>query len=167
MKIVSNGIPKNTKRDVCKKAIEHFCSSLLSENLFKKIHLNLIFVNDPSNRNIFASCTWEDDNYRPKEFTIEIDHSLKPKEMLTALAHECVHLKQYAKGELIDHIRQEKTRWTGSFHGKKKTYILDDEKYYWEYPWEREARALEMELVHKFLKYKNDKQFNKNFSLKK
>ena len=87
--------------------------------------------------------------------------------MLTALAHECVHLKQYAKGELIDHIRQEKTRWTGSFHGKKKTYILDDEKYYWEYPWEREARALEMELVHKFLKYKNDKQFNKNFSLKK
>ena len=38
----------------------------------------------------------------PREFVLQIDNRLKGDDFITAVCHEMVHVKQYAKGELTE-----------------------------------------------------------------
>lgn len=60
---------------------------------------------------------------------------------LKNLAHEMVHVKQFARGELDFGL----TRW------KSNKYCDNIE--YWDQPWEKEARRLQQGLVNEFDKY--------------
>ena len=84
----------------------------------------------------------DDDLDRPREFMIELDTSMKNSfdQILTWLAHEMVHLKQFVRGELCDYETgrvQWKTRMYGNVH-------------YEDQPWEREAYRLETKLYEEF-----------------
>ena len=57
---------------------------------------------------------------------------------MSTLAHEFVHVKQFARGELSENM----TRW------KSNRYAGDIE--YWDQPWEKEARRLQHKLVWRF-----------------
>lgn len=57
---------------------------------------------------------------------------------LSTLAHELVHVKQFARGELDFGL----TRW------KSKSNMGDVD--YWDQPWEKEARKLQNKLLLKF-----------------
>lgn len=57
---------------------------------------------------------------------------------LSILAHEMVHVKQFAKGELDSAL----TQW------KSNRYCENIE--YWDQPWEKEARKLQHKLVIQF-----------------
>ena len=59
---------------------------------------------------------------------------------IVALAHEMVHVKQFARGELDSGL----TRW------KSNRYCGKIE--YWHQPWEKEARKLQFRLVERFEK---------------
>lgn len=59
---------------------------------------------------------------------------------LANLAHEMVHVKQFARGELDSSL----TRW------KSNPYCENLE--YWDQPWEKEARKLELKLLENFHK---------------
>lgn len=66
-----------------------------------------------------------------REFEIEVDRNLSLRRLLTTVAHEMVHVKQYARGELKgDYIWHGKT-----YHPKKVDY--------WDEPWEIEAHGRE------------------------
>ena len=56
---------------------------------------------------------------------------------LSTLAHEMVHVKQFAKGELSGNL----SRWKTRDHSNTE---------YWDQPWEKEARRLQSKLVAKF-----------------
>ena len=64
------------------------------------------------------------------QFEIEIDKKLSIKEMVTALCHEMVHVKQFARKEMVDGIETGVARW------KSKKISLDTN--YWDLPWEKE-----------------------------
>jgi len=58
---------------------------------------------------------------------------------LSTLAHEMVHVKQFAKDELDPAL----TRWKSKDHSRTE---------YWDQPWEKEARRLQAKLVANFEK---------------
>lgn len=58
---------------------------------------------------------------------------------LTTLAHEMVHIKQFARGELDCSLQH----WKGRDHSDTE---------YWDQPWEKEARKLQNKMVLKFEK---------------
>ncbi len=60
---------------------------------------------------------------------------------LSTLAHELVHVKQFARGELDDRM----TRW--------KTNKYCENIDYWDQPWEKEARRLQTKLMGDFEKF--------------
>jgi len=60
---------------------------------------------------------------------------------LSTLAHELVHVKQFARGELDDEL----TRW------KSNKYCENID--YWDQPWEKEARRLQVKLMGEFEKF--------------
>lgn len=69
-----------------------------------------------------------------REFTIDV---ALYGNWLTTLAHEMVHVKQFARGELNESL----TRFKGKDYSNTK---------YWDQPWEVEARKLQYNMVIKF-----------------
>lgn len=89
----------------------------------------------------------------PREFVIEIDSRLKGDDFITALTHEMVHVKQYARGETKD-INMFSKSWKGAEY--ISMYSTVDE--YMELPWEKEAYELQEVLCNEY-KQLNLKEF--------
>jgi hypothetical protein len=75
---------------------------------------------------------------RPRTFELEIDKSMKMRNLLETVAHEMVHVKQYARSELYQNTRDNTHRWQGKWLKKQLNY--------WDQPWEIEAHGREIGL---------------------
>ena len=100
---------------------------------FRTLDITVNLVNIKSEAVGF--CMEEDKN----RFEIEIDKKLSIKDMITALSHEMVHVKQFARKEMVDGIKTGVARW------KSKTIPLTTN--YWDLPWEKEAYRMEKKLA--------------------
>lgn len=83
----------------------------------------------------------------PTEFEIRLDSTMNTVAILKALAHECVHLKQYFLEEMISRAGSEYVL----FKGKLCRNSFRIEKYY-DLPWEIEANGREHGLYARFCK---------------
>ena len=144
MLIKTIGKPKNVSVSVCTKAVNFYGKKLLTPGLFEKIELELEFSSEDMSSDVYGYCDWNFDNHRPKDFTITIRPNLSKKQTLLAIAHEMVHLKQYARGEMKDYVRKHKVKFNNKIYDHKK---ID----YWEHPWEIEAHGREKGLYYYFL----------------
>jgi hypothetical protein len=141
------GRPSNIPLIIVKKAAKFYGKYLLGNKLYKNISLIIKFEKFGKDNCDYAYCDWTDDNHQSREFRITIDSRLNKKEMLLALAHEMVHVKQYAKGEMKDIFRPTRmVKWQGEKY-------LHEEMDYWEQPWEIEAYGRERGLYFKFINY--------------
>ena len=74
--------------------------------------------------------------------------------MLSTVAHELVHVKQFAKGELYDSTVKDRTRWHGQWMKRTPDY--------WDLPWEIEAYGREVGLYTRWVRengYQKYKRF--------
>lgn len=142
--------PVKIQKSTVRKAAFFFSNSLLSTRLNNKINLRIVFIKDFYKvSKCLGTCTWTDNNDRPREFEIELDDNLSPKQTLRALAHEMVHLKQYATGQMKDMYSDQSTKWEGKIH----KYVSEQTNDYWTYPWEIEAYGREVGLYVMFKKH--------------
>ena len=86
-------------------------------------------------------CLQEENN---RTFELEIDKTQSLRGLLETIAHEMVHVKQYARGELS----ADKHVWMG------KTYD-PEEINYWDLPWEIEAHGREIGLFVRYCEANN------------
>ena len=91
-------------------------------------------------KNADGYCSMEDDEKRT--FTIEVDKTLKLRQLIMTLIHEMVHVKQFARNEMVDYPTNGRYRW------KSKT--VPQNISYEEMPWEREASRLQEKLTDEF-----------------
>lgn len=87
-------------------------------------------------------CFVEDDDRRPREFRIQLEKTLDEVALLTTLAHEMVHVWQYATGKLKLY-QDGKHRYAGKVYSSNTKYV--------DRPWESEAYDLERVLVEEWL----------------
>jgi len=128
-------------------AIELFTQHLFVNNkrLSKTISIDIKF--HKLGGDTWGICDY-DEHYtnRPKEFTIYIDRRLvSEKDVIMTVAHEMVHVWQYATGKFKD--------YAGPAH-RYDDHIYDANMRYRDMPWEIEARRLERVL---FKVWKNNK----------
>jgi len=84
------------------------------------------------------------------EFELEIHKGMRLRRLLETVAHEMVHVKQYARKEL-----QQDSVWQGKTYNPEK---VD----YWDLPWEIEAHGREVGL---FVRWCNENKLgNKNWT---
>ena len=122
-----------------------YADKLMGKRLMSglEIHINLR-KNLIDKEDCEGTATWEDDYCdRPKEFTIELDVTYSIRDALITLAHEMVHVKQWAKGEMYEYLKPGLVR----FH---KTKFDIDNIDYWDYPWEVEAFGKQLGLFIRF-----------------
>ena len=142
----TSGIPSNISLSMCRKAVRFYGKLLLGEKLSKNISIRIKFNDKDLGKDLYGCCDWNCDKQRPRNFIISIDPKISKRKILIVLAHEMVHVKQYARGELKDLLRVNMVRYLGE--------VYDDEKIsYWLHPWEIEARVFEKKLYSDFQKF--------------
>jgi hypothetical protein len=88
-----------------------------------------------------------------RSFVLEIDSRLKGDDFITAITHEMVHVKQYARGETKD-----VNKFTKSWKGEEYISLYSTVDEYMALPWEEEAYRLQETLCEE---YKNEYLVNR------
>ena len=135
-----------------RKLVEHatwyYAEKLMGKRLMGSLDITInLKKNLLSKEGNEGSAIWEDDSYRPKEFIIELDTTVKIRNLLITLAHEMVHVKQWAKDEMYEYMN---VAGVVRFKGEKIHLELTD---YWDYPWEIEAYGKQLGLFVRFCEY--------------
>jgi hypothetical protein len=164
MRVTIKGRPKHVSTRIAKEALEFFASLLMSSRLVKSLSVEVRFVKDMTKSELgrkygadasdWAIMDYKDyEGHAPKKFVFEISREIRTEQkLLECLAHEMVHVKQYARKE-FDYTRHtDVKRWKGNLYNIKKTT-------YWFWPWEVEAYGKEIGLVSMFIEA-NHKRLN-------
>jgi predicted nucleotidyltransferase component of viral defense system len=109
------------------KAIDWFAQKLFSPQLSQHLYIRISYVKVDTHWGL-AIIDGHNKRGYPREFIIEVNRSLTEHEKIMTLAHELVHIRQYAKMELNEEMN--------SWHGE---YVNADVIPYHEQPWEIEA----------------------------
>ena len=148
-------IKGNRLRHVDKKlihdALEWLVCSLVGTRLAHYICIDVVLDKTLSKETgCLALCGPSDYDYgsRHRDFEIILDPTLTRNTMLCTLAHESVHVKQYARGEIRDNSSHSRMKagvrkWLG------KNYKIKDDG---SEPWEREAYRKERALTKEYKK---------------
>ena len=126
MTIRIQGGTKNQKKYV--RSMVKFCTKTLMPRM-KTLDITIKLT---SPNGAMGYCLELDNN---RTFEIEADRKLRMRKLLETIAHEMVHVKQYARREL----HPVHDTWCG------KTYNPDKVSY-WDLPWEIEAHGREVGL---------------------
>lgn len=150
MKIKVSGGNKKQRKNV--ESLVRFCASkMMSKRLADGINLKVCLSRTYTKKNgDYGCCEWQDDYLRPKEFKIWVDSAQDPRQFYSTVAHEMVHLKQFAKGELTDLMGVSKIKWTTNSGKEYYDFDREDDEY-WDLPWEIEARGREEGLVVRWI----------------
>jgi hypothetical protein len=138
MKIYIQGANDKLSKNALRYAAQYFAHLLMGKRLSKAITLTI--VNKNSIKGFLGTAIPTDDNTdMPREFEIEIDATKGMRTQLKTLAHEMVHVKQYARLEIRDLVSRPATRW-------QNKYFEEGAVSYWDEPWEIEAYGREIGL---------------------
>jgi len=133
------------ERKILRMATHFYASRLMSDRLSNTLEININVIKDFYVKNKILGEAFPKDDVlglpSNKQFVINLEWNKIGKRVLQCLAHEMVHIKQYAKGEL-------------KFHEKRNLVTFQREQYqgdeYWESLWEIEAYGREIGLYQKF-----------------
>ena len=133
-----------SKSDLKKlKSLTNFVlKKFFTEYMRSQLEIDIFFRKDMfKNENKYGDCIWEDTHRNAREFTIRIDPNQKISLLLNTLAHELVHVKQWAEGECFELCSRPRVF---KFNGKTVDTTKID---YWDTPWEIEAHGRAIGLV--------------------
>ena len=130
---VSGGTKR--QRELCKSIAEFSIAKLMprKKNLDIDIQLN-------KTDGALGYCLWINRN----EYSVEIDKRQGLRRFCETVAHEMVHVKQYARREL----HPVHDTWCGKTYNPKKVS-------YWDLPWEIEAHGREVGLFVRWAEQEN------------
>jgi hypothetical protein len=129
MNISIHGKAEHMCKAEIKFATGFFANYLMGERLAKNLDIEIRLEDQGKNEGV---CHPVDADWRPRSFEIGMRPTMQRYKMLQCLAHEMVHVKQYARGELTDQLITAK--WQGKTF--KLTNSMED---YLNWPWEIEA----------------------------
>jgi hypothetical protein len=149
MYVTVRGKAAKLTQDETIEAVEYFGQKLMSNKLLSGLDIEIHY---DYKLNCYGSCEWMDQNHRPKEYRIAIKGNLTYRKTLITLAHEIVHIKQYATGEMKElmtrnGLSRKMIRWNGKYINSHK---ID----YYDQPWEIEAHGREYGLYERYMRNK-------------
>ena len=147
---VSVSSPSHMKKRITKQKyamdLPHFCIKKLMPKM-TSLDINIEFMTGLYTEDeIYGACFPCTDAKNPREFQIQIDSKLPLRRMLETVAHEMVHVKQYARNELQ---RGSEFKLEGTTVLTKTYDLWKGKRYnieYWDSPWEIEAHGREVGL---------------------
>jgi hypothetical protein len=154
MKILIKGSNKKIKYSEVRQATRFMSAILMPKRLLNKIELDIEFEVVPGCK---GTTEYIDTNDRPRMFKVTINPNMSKRNQLLTLAHELVHVKQYARGEMKEFLNKE----PAAMKWGKDIYYHEQHDYF-ELPWEIEAYGREVGLYSRYIEHKNVRNRNKS-----
>jgi len=113
---------------------EFVLNKLVSRRLNNLLEIRINFVETlhEKTESYGETAYFEDSAVPPREFVIDLYSKLKLRSLLETLAHELVHVKQWATGEMRETRNPFFTKY-------RKALVNSNKTDYWDQPWEIEA----------------------------
>lgn len=131
----------STKRmkTLARDAVTHAAVNFFDKRILDNLEISIKFDKELlATTGDVAQMEWMDNNVRARVFNLYVDSGLSSFLKILSLMHEMVHVKQYAKGELFQSLRDSNLhKWN------RKEWIDEQKVNYWELPWEIEAHGRE------------------------
>jgi len=128
------------RREIIRRSAKFYADKLMTARLHSSLTVYIHLVDNLlETEDVRGDCVWVDAAHRGKEFEIRVAYNpdVCMKEVLETLAHEMVHVKQFARGEMRELTSVvDSLNWNGS---RINTAMVD----YWDLPWEIEAHGRE------------------------
>ena len=142
MKIEVTGFLENDRNQIAD--LVEYCANQLMPEIADELVIDVRSTRNDDYEAVVEVDEIDQGLKHPRIFNISIDHKaiLDEAEMFTSIAHEMVHVKQYALNEL----RQRDGYM--SYRRKKFYYDTATLAEYYNFPWEIEAYGLEKGLYH-------------------
>lgn len=160
MQVSVEGFSKKKTAELTE-AVEFFARQLMHGKMVNNLTID---IEKCHRLDVMGECINEDDTRNPRWFTINLRDSKDDEDIVKTLAHEMVHVKQYAKNELAK-VDQWVARKTARGVGKRLVIASKwmgkiwkpstKENEYWDCPWEIEAYGREVGLYHKWVEHYN------------
>lgn len=139
MLVSVSGLRSKRFENIVLKATEYYLSMLVPRHISHHIQIDIEFESRLDEKaDGYCEVTGHNRRQKPREFLIQIHKNKSQRYMLMTLAHEMVHVKQYAMGELAENMNA----WKG-----RRVHSKTD---YWDTPWEIEAHGREAGLYTRF-----------------
>ena len=143
MEVSVEGIRSKKTKKLLAQAAEFYGGLLLNKRTANIVNLT-INLKRKLDGDAEGYCQYMSQSVGVREFDIEIEKDRPIDELLVTLAHEMVHLKQFATRELTSsHVPAHISRWQGR-------EINENLVNYWDLPWEIEAHGRERGLFYRF-----------------
>ena len=157
MKItIAGGTPE--QQEMCLDFAHHATLSLCGPRLYRVLDVELSIE---ENLGHLGNAHSVDAERWPRYFEVDVEAALHKRPQLQVLAHELVHVKQYARGEL-----RQLQRGGYSWQGRRYSKITPDQeiwsKEYNRLPWEIEARGMEETL---FIEWCEDRGISDDWAM--
>jgi hypothetical protein len=124
-------------------AANFYANKLMDGRLHRHVQVEIIL---DVNFQFAGLTTPDDDRSSPRFFSIQLNHGVG-ENLFQVLAHEMVHVMQYATGQLSPFCENDQIEWQGVPHA---FYGNDDTEMWETYPWEIEAEDLEFDLYEEW-----------------
>ena len=126
---------------------EFYANELMRKDLARNISIDIQIVRrmeKKTNGDQMGTCLITGECSRPREFDLEIDGSHRTTLILKILAHEMVHIWQFATRKWIQYEKKDIEKWKGEVFEWKGLGYSD-------LPWEAEALEKEVILFHNLI----------------
>lgn len=145
MRIIVKGKNENITNKELVYAARFFADMIMTKRLSSTLDVEIVFRKKMDFQG-YMECI--DSEARPKDFSVSLRKNLTKKKALLTLAHEMVHVKQYARGELKYLWRAGHDKWNGK--------IVSRDTHYFDKPWEIEAFGRELGLYERYIEHKRE-----------
>lgn len=137
---------KQKRADI--ESLSRFVAHKLMPRMAPKLSVDFCFVTNLFKREgVFGDVAYYENYGAPRDFVIRLDPSIDEIDLLKTAAHEMVHVKQIARGELKELARSPYFRFHRNYFHKSTDYF--------DKPWEIEAHGREEGLVVRWLEQRN------------
>lgn len=129
---------RESRKSIANRALAFFKDAMFYERprLATNVHVTLHMS---KNLDAMGYCDYDDDESRPRDFRILLDRSIDKVDIVETIAHEMVHVWQFATGKLVD-LADGRSKYDGHKYDR-------DDMPYGELPWEVEAYGMEEGLI--------------------
>ena len=142
MQVIIRGKNPRIKAEELKFAVEWMGRLIMSQVLLDNLDITLSFKEEEGVVGT-TEITDTDCNPLPRSFLIRLNPKISRITTIKTLAHELVHVKQFARGEFKD------TKYP-NLSRRNKQIINHDRVDYWDLPWEIEAFGREYGMYRRY-----------------
>jgi len=148
MQTLIEGISKHVSQRETEDLLWFYGRKLMSAQMCANLTIYLRYKSLPGLKGL---CDVLETSPKPRHFQLTVRPSMSRKNQLMTIAHEMVHVKQFAKKELDPIVHGNAVKWKGKLYD-------DSWQRYWSQPWEIEAYGREQGLYMMYCDHLHSQQ---------